>query len=66
MIETLPVVQSDAINTHFEEVGYEYSDSVLSMGSVLVIILTSPLLVIILLVIRCACCCQRVENFAKQ
>ena len=66
MIDNLPVLQNDAINRHFEEVGYEYSDSVLSMGSVLVMILISPLIAIIFLVIRYVCCCQRVENFAKQ
>ena len=66
MIETLPVLQSGAINSHFEETGYEYSDFTLNMGPVLVIMLALPMLVIILLATRCVCCCERVEDFAKQ
>ena len=66
MIETLPVLQSDAMNAHFEETGYEYSDFTLNMGPVLVIMLALPMLVIILLVTKCVCCCERVENFAKK
>ena len=66
MVENLPVNENEAINLHFEKSGYEYSDSILSMGSVLVIIVVAPFLVAMILVMRYLCCCQRMRDFVKR
>ena len=66
IVEHLPVNENEAINLHFERSGYEYSDSILSMGSVIVTIIVAPFLVAMILVMRYLCCCQRVRDFSKR
>ena len=66
MIETLPVFESEAINVHFEKSGYEYSDSIRSMGSVIVTIVAAPILLGILLVMSYLCCSQRVRDMFRR
>ena len=66
MADNLPVFKNEAINLHFEESGYEYSDSILSMGSVIVTIVVAPLLVAMILAMRYLCCCQRMRDFFKR
>lgn len=66
MVDTLPVFENEAINIHFEETGYEYSDSILSMGSAIVILVIAPSLVVIILAMRFLCCCQLMRNFFKR
>ena len=49
---SIPVVESEAFNPHFEASGYESSDSIANMGPFFVILLIGPLIVILLLLIR--------------
>ena len=66
MVDNLPVFKNEAINSHFEKSGYEYSDSILSMGSVIVTIVATPFIVAIILVMRYLCCCPRVRDFINR
>ena len=57
---SIPVVESDALNPHFEAAGYESSDFISNIGPVFIILFVGPLITIILLLIRvclsCRCC----------
>lgn len=64
-VENLPVVENDALNMHFEETGYEYSDSILSMGSVLIIAVLLLVALPIMLLLSILCCWSKPRQFFK-
>ena len=65
--ETLPVAEDDeAVNLHFEKFGYIYSDSILGMGPVIIIIVMVPFIILVLLPMKYLCCCQVVRNFVQK
>ena len=57
MTLNLPVYENEAVNIHFEETGYEHSDQILNISSLVVYFIVVLFLVSLLLVIRYACCC---------
>ena len=66
MTSSLPVYKNEALNIHFEETGYEHSDQILNMTTIIVFFLIALIFVSLMLAIRCACCCQRVKGYAKR
>lgn len=62
MADTLPVDENEALNTHFEETGYETSDSILGMGSVLIIMVLLAAALLVLVLLWLLCCCQRARQ----
>ena len=66
MTETLPVKEDEAVNLHFERFGYIYSDSILSMGSVLTVIVLTPVIILVFLPMKYFCCSQLVKNFVQK
>ena len=65
MTDTLPVNEDKAVNIHFERFGYIYSDSILSMGSVITIIVMTPVIILVFLPMKYFCCSQLVKNFVQ-
>ena len=62
----LPVNDNEAMNLHFEEIGYEYSDSILNMGSIVLIVLMAPVVFLVILLLKYICCWQSVRNYFSE
>ena len=62
---TVQAEESDAVDVHFESVGYETSDSILNSGPITIIIILAPFLILLLYLLSRFCCFQRCRAYFK-
>ena len=66
LIEYYSSEQSEALDSHFEALGYESSHSIINMGSTFFLFIVAPVLIVLIFLVRlcfpCSCC-QKFRNF---
>ena len=65
-IKYLPVVEDAAMSIHFEDAGYEYSDSILGMGTIIIMVALIIIILLVLCPLSILYCCTKFRNFFKK
>lgn len=64
--ESLPVDENEALNVRFEQTGYEFSDSILAMGTVFIVLVFLPVCIVALALLSYACCFDKLRKFFRR
>ena len=60
------MVENAPIDIHFEATGYEYSDSILVMGTIVIMFALAILIPLVLLLLSILCCCKKLRDYLKK